>query len=115
MSSDARHAIFEPDGSKPIVVAEGDNVGDWRVQEIAADSVTLTGPEGTTRLQPKFTATQATPPGADGAAAAGPPDPADPAPAPVLSATRHRLPVPHDPAKARRPRNGGLRPPQRKS
>ena len=117
MSSDARHAIFEPDGAKPIVVAEGDNVGDWHVQEIAADSVTLTGPEGTTRLQPKFTATQAIAPGAGAATAAadtGTPDITEPAVTPTLSATRHKPPMPHDPAKARRQRNGGLHPPQRK-
>jgi hypothetical protein len=117
MSSDARHAIFEPDGSKPIVVAEGDNVGDWRVQEIAPDSVTLTGPEGTTRVQPKFSTAQVVAPGADAAAAAdaGSPDQGEPPSAPRLGAARHKPMLPHDPAKARKQRNGGLHPPQRKS
>ena len=57
LSSNMKRAIFAPDGSdKPIVVAEGENVGDWRVQEIAADTVTMTGPDGTRRLRPKFAA-----------------------------------------------------------
>jgi len=57
LASDMKRAIFAPDGSdKAIVVAEGENVGDWRVQEIAADSVTMTGPDGTRRLRPKFAA-----------------------------------------------------------
>jgi hypothetical protein len=116
MSSNSRHAIFEPDGNKPIVVGVGENLGDWRVKEIAADSVTMTGPEGTTRLQPKFNATQAIAPGVDKAAAeaAANAGTAEPAPTPTLSSGRHKLPVPHDPAKARKQRNGGLQPPQRK-
>jgi hypothetical protein len=79
MSSDLKRAIFAPDGSdKPIVVSEGENVGGWRVQEIAADSVTMVGPDGTRRLRPKFAAnaSPATPPDA-----AAPPQPL-PAPAP---------------------------------
>lgn len=57
LASDLKRAIFAPEGSdKPIVVAEGENVGEWRVQEIAADSVTMSGPEGTRRLRPKFAA-----------------------------------------------------------
>jgi hypothetical protein len=106
MSSDVRHAIFEPAGAnKPIVVVEGDNVGGWRVQEIATDSVTLVGPEGTTRLEPKFSATQA---------AATPADTA-PAPTPAPDAALPRVarhpPVPFGTHKQR---NGGLQPPARK-
>jgi len=106
MSSDERHAIFEPDGAnKPIVVGEGDNVGDWRVQEIAADSVTLVGPEGTTRLEPKFSATQA---------AATPADTA-PTPAPVPEAALPRAPRrPPVPFGTHKQRNGGMHPPARK-
>src|SRR6185437_5876751 len=57
LASDLKRAIFAPDGSdKPIVVSEGESVGSWRVQEIAPDSVTMTGPDGTRRIRPKFSA-----------------------------------------------------------
>jgi hypothetical protein len=50
----APHAIFQPTGDgKPMVVGVGDQVAGWEVQQIAADSVTLTGPKGTQTLQPK--------------------------------------------------------------
>jgi hypothetical protein len=55
MSSNERRAIFQPAGKdRAIVVVVGETVGNWRVQEIAADAVTLTGPEGTRRLETKF-------------------------------------------------------------
>jgi hypothetical protein len=55
MSSDERRAIFQPAGKdRAIVVVVGETVGNWRVQEIVADAVTLTGPEGTRRLETKF-------------------------------------------------------------
>jgi general secretion pathway protein N len=81
LSSDVKRAIFAPEGSdQSIVVAEGETVGDWRVQEIAADSVTMVGPDGTRRLRPKFAANlvPATPGGVDAPAPA--PEPAPPAP-----------------------------------
>ena len=57
MSSDERRAIFQPAGKdRAIVVVVGETVGNWRVQEIVADAVTLTGPEGTRRLETKFAA-----------------------------------------------------------
>jgi hypothetical protein len=111
MSDDLKRAIFAPDGAdKAIVVAEGENVGDWRVQEIAADSVTMVGPDGTRRLRPKFAANQAPPtPGTPDAAAQ--PTPAPPAP--------HAAPLPQVPNRgaglnARRRHNDNMRPPQRK-
>jgi hypothetical protein len=56
-SSDGSKAIFQPPGKeRAIVVAVGETVGDWRVQDIAAGAVTLTGPGGTRRLEPKFAA-----------------------------------------------------------
>jgi hypothetical protein len=57
LSSDGRKAIFQPPGKERAIVVEvGEIVGDWRVQDIAADAVTLTGPGGTRRLEPKFAA-----------------------------------------------------------
>jgi hypothetical protein len=111
LSSDIKRAIFAPEGSdRPIVVAEGESVGDWRVQEIAADSVTMTGPDGTRRLRPKFAANQATatPGGADAAAA---PEPAPPAPASPLPQLPKRGTAA---ANARRHQQDNTRPPQRK-
>ena len=113
LSSDLKRAIFAPDGSdKPIVVAEGENVGDWRVQEIAADSVTMTGPDGTRRLRPKFAANAvpATTPGTPDLAAQ--PDASVPTPAPGTG------PMPQAPKRgaaalnARRRPHENMRPPQ---
>ena len=60
MTSDERRAIFQPPGKeRPIVVVEGETVGNWRVQQIAVDAVTLTGPGGTRRLEPKFSGSAA--------------------------------------------------------
>jgi hypothetical protein len=57
LASDGRRAIFQPAGKdRAIVVEVGETVGEWRVQDIAADAVTLTGPGGTRRLEPKFAA-----------------------------------------------------------
>jgi hypothetical protein len=111
LASDLKRAIFAPEGSdKPIVVAEGENVGDWRVQEIAADSVTMSGPDGTRRLRPKFApnAVATTPPVPD---AVPVPEP-QPAPAPGAG------PVPQIPKRgtallnARRHQHDNMRPPQ---
>jgi hypothetical protein len=107
LSSDIKRAIFAPEGSdRSIVVAEGENVGDWRVQEIAADSVTMVGPDGTRRLRPKFAANQtpATPGGTDAAA----PEPAPPAPSGPLP----QLPKRGAAANARRHQHDNMRPPQ---
>jgi hypothetical protein len=109
MSADLRRAIFAPDGNdKTIVVAEGESVGDWRVQEIAADAVTMVGPDGTRRLKPKFAANPTpTTPGAPDVAASQPMAPAPAAPLPqlpkrgaIMNALRHH--------------NENVRPPQRK-
>jgi hypothetical protein len=109
MSDDIKRAIFAPDGAdKAIVVAVGESVGDWRVQEIAADSVTMVGPDGT-RLRPKFAANPA--PAIPGAPDATPPEPVPPVPA---------APSPQVPKRgaiimnARRHHNDNMRPPQRK-
>jgi hypothetical protein len=110
LSSDIKRAIFAPEGSdRPIVVAEGESVGDWRVQEIAADSVTMTGPDGTRRLRPKFAANQtpATPGEADAAA----PEPTPPAPASPLPQIPKRGTAAAN-ANARRHQHDSMRPPQ---
>ena len=121
MSDDLKRAIFAPDGAdKAIVVAEGENVGDWRVQEIAADSVTMVGPDGTRRLRPKFAANQVpTTPGTPGA-----PDATEPAPQPEPSNPGGASPLPQVPKRgaaalnARRQHHNEIirqpQPPQRK-
>ncbi len=61
MTAEEKRAIFQPLGKeRPIVVAEGETVGNWRVQQIAVDAVTLTGPGGTRRIEPKFSGSAAT-------------------------------------------------------
>jgi hypothetical protein len=121
MSEDLKRAIFAPDGAdKAIVVAEGENVGDWRVQEIAADSVTMVGPDGTRHLRPKFAANQVpTTPGTPGM-----PDAAEPAPQPQPPAPGRASPLPQVPKRgtaalnARRQHHNEVirqpQPPQRK-
>jgi hypothetical protein len=48
-----RHiAIFAVPGAKPLVRTEGETVNDWRLGSILPYEVTLTGPAGTTTLQP---------------------------------------------------------------
>ncbi len=52
-----RHlAIFAMPGAKPIVRSEGGTVNDWRIDNIALDAVVLSGPTGSTTLQPKIDA-----------------------------------------------------------
>ena len=57
LSSDQRRAIFQPaELNRAIVVVVGDRVGNWRVEEIVANAVTLKGPQGMRRLETKFSA-----------------------------------------------------------
>jgi hypothetical protein len=53
ITPDEHLAIFVPAGGKPLVRSEGDMISDWRVESIADQSVSLTGPSGTTTLEPK--------------------------------------------------------------
>ncbi len=47
ISSVSRAAIFAPDsGDKPVVVQRGGRIGDFVVQSIAPDAVTVNGPQG---------------------------------------------------------------------
>jgi hypothetical protein len=50
---DRRTAIFAVQGAKPLVRSEGETVKDWHLDSIAPHEVTLTGPTGTTTLEPK--------------------------------------------------------------
>jgi hypothetical protein len=70
-----RFAIFAPQGAKLLTVTEGQTVSGWRVESISPREVSLSGPDGTKTLQPKFDPNLAPPPDE-----ATPP----PAPAPVF-------------------------------
>ena len=49
-----RHlAIFAVPGSKPLVRAEGETVNELRVESIGPNQVSLSGPNGSTTLEPK--------------------------------------------------------------
>lgn len=50
---DQHFAIFARSDGKPLVRSEGEMISDWRVDNIAAQSISLTGPSGTTTLEPK--------------------------------------------------------------
>jgi hypothetical protein len=67
-----RFAIFAPTGAKPLTVTEGEIVSGWRVESISPSEVSVTGPDGTKTLQPKFDPNLVPPSG--------------PAPAPVSAA-----------------------------
>ena len=75
-----RIAIFAPLGTKAVTVSEGELVSGWRVERITARQVSLTGPDGTRTLQPKFDPNLA-PPQPPPAVAPGnaPPAPVSPA------------------------------------
>jgi hypothetical protein len=85
---DRRVAIFDVTGAKPLRLTEGESVSGWRIDSITPQEVSLSGPSGTTTLQPK----------------------ADPnivrvaAPVPVPNA----LAQPPQPAAAAQPRPGGV-------
>jgi hypothetical protein len=57
-----RFAIFAPTGAKPLVVTEGETISGWRVDSISPSEVSLTGPDGTKTVQPKFDPNLAPPP-----------------------------------------------------
>jgi hypothetical protein len=70
-----RFAIFAPEGAKLLTVTEGETVSGWRVDNITSRDVSLSGPDGTRTLQPKFDPNLAPPAEAarpEPAAAAGP-------------------------------------------
>lgn len=51
-----RSAIFANDGGKPIVVAEGGQIGAWTIRAIKVGEVQVVGPEGARSLRPSFQA-----------------------------------------------------------
>jgi hypothetical protein len=80
-----RFAVFAPMGAKALVVKEGDTVNGWHVDSISPNEVALTGPGGTTTLQPK-----------------NDPHLVPPAP-PFPSPSRVSVPAPGNPAIPQRP------------
>jgi general secretion pathway protein N len=70
IEADRRTAIFAVQGAKPLVRSEGETVNDWHLDRIASHEVTLTGPAGTTTLEPKRDANLVRPPGPQPAASA---------------------------------------------
>lgn len=50
---DRRIAIFAKTGAKPLVRSEGETLDEWRLDSITPREVTLTGPTGSTTLEPK--------------------------------------------------------------
>ena len=57
-----RIAIFAAEGAKPLTVTEGETVSGWRIENITPGEISLSGPDGTKTLQPKFDPTQVSAP-----------------------------------------------------
>ena len=53
ITPDQHLAIFAPTGGKPLVRSEGEMISDWRIENITTQSISLSGPTGTTTLEPK--------------------------------------------------------------
>jgi hypothetical protein len=51
---DRRLAIFAIPGAKPLALAEGELINEWRVEGVAPNQVSLIGATGITILEPKF-------------------------------------------------------------
>ncbi|HEY1260056.1 MAG TPA: hypothetical protein VGF34_12495 [Stellaceae bacterium] len=107
-----RHiAIFAPAGAKLLSVTEGQTMSGWRIDSITPTEVSLSGPEGTKTLQPKFDPNLAPPtPPQPEAAAAAPPTANPGQHVGVRTAPGVVLPRPGAPVLAPRP----LRPGQRR-
>jgi hypothetical protein len=50
---DQRIAIFAVNGSKSVVLSEGEALNDWRIDSISPQKVSLSGPAGSMTLKPK--------------------------------------------------------------
>jgi hypothetical protein len=50
---DRRIAIFAVNGTKSVVLSEGEALNDWRIDSISPQKVSLSGPAGTMTLKPK--------------------------------------------------------------
>jgi len=89
---DQHVAIFARSGDKPLVRSEGEMISDWHIDSIAAYSVSLSGPTGTTTLEPR----------ADPAlvrAQPATPQPVVPSPPPVPAANPPPPPGPNTPVR----------------
>ncbi|MBV9828725.1 MAG: hypothetical protein JO001_24105 [Alphaproteobacteria bacterium] len=53
VNEDRRVAIFAVNGSKSLMVGEGEEINGWRVEAITPLEVSLSGPDGVRTLQPK--------------------------------------------------------------
>lgn len=95
VSPGERHAIFAPPGSgKPVVVIEGERIGDAVVQRIEAGRVTVLTPDGERVLRPTFDPDLPPRPTAS-AAAPGPVTPGQSGNLPALKVPdRTTLPIP---------------------
>ncbi len=118
--SNIRHAVFQPSGDvPPLVVAEGELVAGWNVVKIDLDGVTLKGPSGETKVEPKFdeNLTPPAPPAAvytkpANSAAARPGAPPVPGqPQPVVPPNLRGGPPANPPGQPARPTNAPVRPP----
>jgi general secretion pathway protein N len=88
-----RIAIFARTGAKPLVRSEGETLDEWRLDSISPREVTLTGPTGSTTLQPKTDPNIARP---------APPQ-AQPQPQAQAQAGRPAVNLPRPPVVAGRP------------
>ena len=93
---DRQLAIFAVKGAKPRTLSVGEALNGWKLDGISAEEVSLSGPGGTTTLQPKIDTTlvrQARLPAAPAQPAAGAP-PGAPPTQPQAGAPSNRAPVP---------------------
>ena len=50
---DRRIAIFAVNGTKSVVLSEGETLNDWQIDSISSQKISLSGPAGTMTLKPK--------------------------------------------------------------
>ncbi len=85
-----RHlAIFAVAGAKPLIRSEGETVNEWQLDSIAPRQVSLSGPAGTTTMEPKTDPNFIRPvPAAQPNATPGQPSAAGRPPVPVMAGSR---------------------------
>jgi hypothetical protein len=71
---DRRIAIFAVNGTKSVVLSEGETLNDWQIDSISSQKISLSGPAGTMTLKPKPDANLVRP-GPPAAPPAGQPQP----------------------------------------
>jgi hypothetical protein len=107
---DRQLAIFAVKGAKPRTLSVGEALNGWKLDGISAEEVSLSGPGGTTTLQPKIDTTlvrQARLPAAPAQPAAGAP-PGAPPTQPQAGAPPTRAPVPAQAAVPPVPARAGV-------